>query len=301
MSRAMHLMGALMRPLVRRVMARAADPHLLRRHLNLSARLWFRNVPHLGRLPTTYPAGRGQGMAAEWIQAGPARSDKVLLYFHGGGYIAGSPATHAKLVGRLSKMTGMRAFVPSYRLAPENPLPAAMEDGFAAYRHLLTLGYRPRDIIVGGDSAGGGLALSVVAQACQMGCTPAGAFAWSPFCDLTFSGDSVRDNGAIDHFFPGNRVHDLAGMILGPLAADDPIASPLFARFPDPPPVLLQVSTTEILRDDSLRMADHLRAQGGRAEVQTWEGAPHVWQLFDGWFPGARQAIRQTAAFINQL
>lgn len=298
MSLTMTLMGAAMRPLIRAAMRRAKDPQRLRRQFDLSARLWFRETPFSLVLPTQYGPHH---QPALWVSSGPVTSDQVLLYLHGGGYLAGSPETHRRLVARLSRMTGLRAFVPSYRLAPEHLLSAAADDASAAFLHLLSKGYRPEDIVIGGDSAGGGLALSLLSQLCQNGTPPAGCFAWSPFCDQSFSGASVVENSEKDHFFPGDRVHELAAMILGNTPPTDPVASPLFADFPACPPVFIQVSDSEILRDDAIRMAAKLRAGGTDIQLEIWPNAPHVWQLFDGWFPEARAAIRTTAQFVTAL
>lgn len=301
MSLWMRLIAGAMRPGMRAMNARATDPAPLRRGMELSARLFFRNVPFSLFLKTTYPSADGTARRALWVsaQARPVPG-KVLLYVHGGGYFAGSPHTHKRVVARLARMTGLRAFVPAYALAPEHPVPAQLADIEAAHAHLLALGYAPGDIILGGDSAGGGIALALLARLCQRGQAPAACFAWSPFCDQTFSGASVQENGRRDHFFPGHRVHFLADLILGDTAPDDPRASPLFAEFPGCPPVLLQVSDSEILRDDAVRLEAKLRAQGTDTRLEMWEDAPHVWQLFDGWFPEARAAIGNTADFIRR-
>lgn len=130
---------------------------------------------------------------------------------------------------------------------------------------------------------------------------PVGAFAWSPFTDLTLASPSHRENASRDHFFPPDRARDLTAMILGNLPPEDPRVSPLFGAFPDCPPVLLQASECEILRDDSLRMAEHLRNAGAEVQMSLTEGAPHVWQMFDGIFPEARRSIHKTAAFIKSV
>ncbi|MCO0637362.1 alpha/beta hydrolase [Lutimaribacter sp. EGI FJ00014] len=297
----MRLMAGAMRPLVRGVNARAQDPAPLRRHLERAARVFFRNVPFALYRPTEYTGADGTARRALWVsaRAGPV-TGKVLLYLHGGGYFAGSPHTHKRMVARLARMTGLRSFLPAYALAPEHPVPAQLNDAVAAHAHLLDLGYAPCDIILGGDSAGGGITLALLARLCQAGQPPMACFAWSPFCDQTFSGGSVRENARSDHFFPADRVHDLAAMILGDTPADDPRASPLFADFPGCPPVLLQASDKEILRDDASRMADRLRGFGADVQLELWPGAPHVWQIFDGWFPEARDAIANTAGFIRR-
>lgn len=301
MSLAMRLIAGAMRPGMRALNARATDPAPLRRGMELAARLFFRNVPFALYLKTTYPSADGTARRALWVSA-DARPvfGKVLLYVHGGGYFAGSPHTHKRMAARLAQMSGLRVFLPSYALAPEHPVPAQLADIEAAHAHLLSLGHAPGDIVLGGDSAGGGIALALLARLCQRGQAPAACFAWSPFCDQTFSGASVQENGGRDHFFPGHRVHFLAGLILGDTAPEDPRASPLFAEFPGCPPVLLQVSDSEILRDDAVRFEAKLRTQGAQVRLETWEDAPHVWQIFDGWFPEAREAIGNTARFIRR-
>lgn len=300
MSLRLHLLGAALRPLMRFQMGRARDPYKLRRHFDGLARLAFRPVPHGYALSQPYPAG-GADKPGLWISPGARRRLRpVILYLHGGGYLMGSPDTHQHLVARLCRLSGLGAYVPAYSLAPEHPLPAALDDARAAHAYLLRLGHAPGDIILGGDSAGGGLALSLLAELCARGQHPAAAFAWSPFCDQTFSGGSVQENDASDHFFPAARVHELRDWILGDIAAEDPRVSPLFAQFTAPPPVLLQVSASELLRDDSYRMAEVLRRDGGTVEVQTWENAPHVWHMLDGWIPEARAAIADTASFITR-
>lgn len=289
-------MGGLMRPVLRAMMNRVERPESLRWHMDVSARWVFRRVPGMESRAARYPGGR-----ALWVRAGPVRADRVLLYTHGGGFIAGRPETHQKLVARLCRMTGMLAFMPAYRLAPEHPLPAAQEDVRRAWDHLLAEGYAPEQIIIGGDSAGGGLALSLLAELGREGQRPAGVFVWSPCADLSFSGASVQSNDATEHFFPARRVHELAAMALGDMAAEDPRVSPLFAEFSDCPPVFIQASESEILLDDARRMVEMLRRAGGAVQIETWAGAPHVWQIFDGWFPEARAAIASTARWISSL
>lgn len=301
MSMRLRILGAMMRPVMRRVFVRADDPRALRRQLEWVSKLLFRPVPYTLHLPTRFRSVFGAMRPALWVSSrGDKDARKVVLYFHGGGYIAGSPDTHRHMIARLSRLTGMRVFLPSYRLAPEFPIPSQLEDARGAHAHLLKIGYAPEEIILGGDSAGGGIALALLAELCQAGRQPASVFVWSPFCDQSFSGASVTENSRRDHFFPGDRVHELAALVLGDTSPLDPRASPLFADFPDCPPVLLQVGTTEILRDDAVRMAEKLSSQGTVARVEVWENAPHVWQILDGWLPEARQAISSTAAFIRQ-
>ncbi|WP_273250195.1 alpha/beta hydrolase [Sediminimonas qiaohouensis] len=288
--------SAVLRAVVKPRLSRTSPPTKARGHLRLIARLVFRQPGYALILPR---AAAGGAPPMTRISVGRPAARRVILYFHGGGYIAGSPATHAPMLARLAKLSGVEVRAPAYRLAPGARFPAAFKDAKAAFRYLLKAGYRPGDIVLGGDSAGGGLALALLAWCCAQGLRPAGAFAMSPWTDLTGSGASMTQNAARDAYLPAERLDELAGLYLGDAPRDDPRASPLFAVFDRPPPVLLQVSESEILRDDTLRMAARLRAQGGDVTVQTWEDAPHVWQVFDGWLPEARAALRAVASFVQ--
>lgn len=290
----MRIMGALMRPFVRRMMGRAGDPEKVRKQFETVAKWSFKTPPF-----ARYDRVEIGGAPALWVSSGAVARDPVILYLHGGGYIAGSPETHKKLAARLSRMSGVRVFLPSYRRAPEHRVIDAVDDAIAAWNHLRSMGYDPHDVIIGGESAGGGLALSLLSHLCHAATPPRAAFAWSPFTDLSFSGLSVVENAKCDHFFPGDRVGDLTDMILGEHDPKDPRVSPLFAEFPDCPPVLLHVSDTEILRDDAMRMEEKLRLQGTDVRLQTFPNAPHAHHIFDGWFPEAREAIGLTAHFIQ--
>lgn len=242
-------------------------------------------------------------LPALWISnrpgSHPPLPGKVVLYFHGGGFIAGSPLTHRHMLARLSRMTQVEVVAPRYRLAPEYPFPAAFDDALAAFEALVARGYAPEDIILGGDSAGGALALALLAQLTSVGQTPRALFAFSPLADMTFSGASFRDNVAADPCLPARRAGLLADWVLAGQDANDPRISPLFADFQAPPPVLLQVGSTEILRDDSRRIAARLEQAGGEVTCDEWCGCPHVWQLMDGLVPEARAALHRTAGFVT--
>ena len=160
-------------------------------------------------------------------------------------------------------------------------------------------GWAPGRIILGGDSAGGGLALALLAELCDRGTPPAGLIAFSPWTDLTLSGPSLIAHAASDPLLPAARIREVIALIQGALPASDPRLSPLSARFKNPPPVLIQVGSDEILLDDALRMAEALRAAGGPVTLQVAPLAPHVWQIFDGWIPEARQSLREAARFAR--
>lgn len=292
----MRLLASMLKPILRWRLSREHDPAKIRAMFDRASKIVFRVPPGALFGETTYASD--QPRDGLWVSVGHPKSDNVILYLHGGGYLAGSPWSYRKVVAHLSKATKLRVFVPSFRLAPEDPLPICFDDVLAAYAHLERLGYKPQDIVIGGDSSGGGLTFALLSHLCAQGKQPAAVFAWSPCLDLTYSGASIRENAKRDHMFPGDRVHDLSKLILGETKPDDPRVSPLFATYPDSPPVLLQVANTEILRDDSVRMDDKLRQQGTDVRLEVWDGAPHVWHLLCGYLPEARQAIENTADFI---
>ncbi len=240
------------------------------------------------------------GRPGHWIAAHGARSDKIILYFHGGAYFAGSGDTHAGMLAHMSAATGLAIFAQDYRLLQQAPFPAAHDDAVAGWDDLLARGWSPDDIILGGDSAGGGLMLALLATLDARNTLPAGAIALSPWTDLTFSGASARSAAGKDPVLPADRLNEAAETYLSGAPADDPRASPLFADFRVPPPVLFQVGSPEILADDTYRMADRLRAAGGEVEVETWNGAPHGWHLAT-WVPEAREAIAHIGAFTRSL
>nr|WP_255552467.1 alpha/beta hydrolase [Maritimibacter dapengensis] len=242
------------------------------------------------------------GVSGIWVSARPATrpvpSDRLIFYVHGGGFIAGAPETHAALLARLAWLTGVEVFAPRYRLAPEHPFPAGIEDIRAAWEALLQRGYSPDRIVLAGDSAGGNIALALLAELCSRGQRPAGLFALSPHTDFTFQSPSIRENEHRDTMLPANRRKDVARWYLSSGDVSDCAASPIFATFLNPPPVLLQYSQTEILRDDASRLAAILRDAGGNVEEQVWPDAPHVFQIFDGWVPEARDALEGVADFV---
>lgn len=293
MSRRLAALDLFLRLVAKPRFARVREPAVARAEFARLARLAFRAPPYLVRLPATV------GVPGLWLWSGPVRAEAAILYFHGGGYIAGSPDTHAALAGRLSRLSGLRAFAPDYRLAPEHPFPAAFEDAVTAWEGLLARGYAPGRIALAGDSAGGGLALALLAELCRRGTPPAAATLFSPFCDLTGSAPSIRANAGADAMLPAERFAELADLFLAGAAPEDPRASPLFADFPAPPPVLIQASDVEILQDDAVRAAERLRQAGGAVTLSICRGAPHAWQIFDGWVPEARAALAEAAAFLR--
>ena len=294
MSRRLRLLVWLMRGLAKPMLRRTATPERAARDFAYLARRVFVAPPFIGHQCTT-----DGPLTLHWIRSGPTAQRRVILYLHGGAYLSGSGQTHRALAACISRLSGIEICVPDYRLLQEAPFPAAFDDALLAWQALIARGYRPQDIILGGDSAGGGLALSLLARLTTDGQSPAGAFAFSPWTDLTLQGESIARLGPRDPIIPVERMAEVVGQYLGGAAPDDPRASPLFAPVLTPPPVLLQVGSTEALLSDSVRFADKLRRAGGDVSLHIWPDAPHVWQLLDGWVPEARAALRDVAVFVQ--
>ncbi len=288
---------------------RLTDPAKARLDLERAARWIFPSVPMTLTLPIKLRGTSSKNITALSIQNHPTsiatkpdQPRQIILYIHGGGYLAGSPRTHEKMLARLSRLTNLEVIAPWYRLAPEHPFPAAFNDICAAFDALLHKGYQAKNIIIGGDSAGGGLAFALMAKLCAEGTPPRGVFAFSPLTDMRFQGASFVDNAKNDPILPTQKRGLVAKMYLAGHSPDDPRVSPLLADYPTPPPpVFLQFAKTEILRDDSLRMADKLRAISGQVQVDPWENPPHVWVLFDGLLPEARTGLNRAAKFIKSI
>lgn len=291
MSRRLAALNLFLRFAIKPRLARTRDPEQAARDFERMAALALRRPPHLRHLV------RPDGL--HWIAAGRCTPGRVLLYFHGGGYIAGSPATHQGMLARLSKLSRVEVCAPAYPLVQEASFPAAFDAAVAAWRRCRALGYRPGQIALGGDSAGGGLALALLAWCCGQDEAPAAALAFSPWTDLAMTGESLRTNRRADPFLPVARIGELVDTVRGAARRDDPRLSPLYADFPGCPPVRIHCSATEILADDSRRMAARLRGQGGTVTLAEHPDAPHAWPLYDGWLPEARQTLRQAAGFLQ--
>lgn len=224
----------------------------------------------------------------------------TLLWFHGGAYCLGSPRTHAGLVGALARRARLAAVLPGYRLAPEHPFPAAVDDAEAAWRALVAEGAEPAGLVLGGDSAGGGLVFALLHRLAAAGAPmPAAAVAFSPWTDLTLSGASLATLARRDAYLPAARLPDVRALYLAGADPADPRASPWLGRFAGVPPVLIQAGAAEILVDDARRMAERLRADGVAVTLDLAPGAPHVFQAFAGVLPEADAALDRAARFVS--
>jgi phosphinothricin tripeptide acetyl hydrolase len=245
------------------------------------------------------------GRPAEWIRAAAARADAALLYLHGGGYVIGSPRSHRHLAAAIARAAGIGCLLPDYRLAPEHPFPAAVDDALGAYRWLLERRrLAPERVVVAGDSAGGGLTVATLLAARQAGLPqPAAAVCISPWTDMTLSGRSYESKAASDPMVRRDGGFDsISAMAAAYLAGTDPrspLASPLFADLRGLPPLLIQVGSEEVLLDDATGLAERARQAGVEVSLEVWEPMVHVWHWFLPWLDEARAAVDKIGAFLR--
>ncbi|MET8867977.1 alpha/beta hydrolase [Nonomuraea sp. NPDC004580] len=236
--------------------------------------------------------------ALELTPAG-ADGDTVVLFLHGGGYVVGSPRTHAALAGELARRARTRIVSLDYRLAPEHRFPAAVDDGLAAYRELLERGTSPSAIALAGDSAGGGLSVATLLAAREAGLPmPAGAVLFSPWADLTLTGASMEGKLGADPVFVRADIEGYRTHYLGAGDPAAPLASPALADLTGLPPLLVQAGSNELLLDDSVRLAAGAGAAGVDVTLRVWGGLPHVFQHHTALVEEAGQALDDAALFL---
>lgn len=249
----------------------------------------------------TYQEESINTMPVLWVTP-PNHSQQVVLYFHGGGYIVGSIHSEQVIAGNIALESGARVVAIGYRLAPEHPFPAGLEDALSAYRHLISMGIAPQQIIVCGLSAGGGLAMALLLKLKELGePLPSGAILASPWLDLTGTSSSITANARRDSGLSWNGL--LAPAVEAYVGDNDvrnPFISPVFADLSgDFPPVLIQVGDVEILLDDSRQLAQNLQNAGHDVKLSLWRGMIHGWHMYR-MMPEARQAIYEMRDFIRQ-
>src|SRR5258707_11610069 len=238
------------------------------------------------------------GIFGEQVK-GTMPGDAVLLYLHGGGYFGCSAETHRPITAFYA-LHGFHVLAPDYRLAPENRFPAAVEDAVAFYRAALSAGYPPQNIVVAGESAGGGLSLSLMLALRAAGVPlPSAVALFSPWTDLAATGDSIRTNSDRCAMFHGASVAYSARYYLRDTDPRNPLASPLYADLTGLSPLLIHVGADEVLRDDSTRLAERARAAGVLVDLKIWPVVPHAWQLVPHLVPEARQSLPESAAFLR--
>ena len=227
-------------------------------------------------------------------------NEKILLYFHGGGYVFGSAEAHRNLTWRLSDEANIKVLVPDYRLAPEYPFPTAIEDATAAYQWLLDNNYTANNIMLGGDSAGGGLAVALMLNLKDLDLPqPRAAILISPWVDLANSGDTMTTNARADCMLSPTSLGHMANAYLGEHSAVTPLASPLNGDLQGLPPMLIHVGSNEVLLSDAQRLKAKLEHFDVPVELEIWQGMPHVFHLLAGTIPEANRAVSQMAGFIG--
>jgi monoterpene epsilon-lactone hydrolase len=239
---------------------------------------------------------------AEWIIPSDPLKDRVILYIHGGGWIFGSPLSCRKLTSAMAGATRLKILSIDYRLSPEYPFPTPLVDCVNAYKWLLSNGYNSKDIIIGGDSAGGNLTLATLLKLRDEGIDlPAGAICLAPATDFTFSDESYFKNAETDPSLADVGFFWWYAAYLGDEDPSNPYISPLFADLKDLPPILIQVSSSEMLYSDSTRFVEKAKKAGTRAILQSWDGMPHVFQDLFNELPESKDAIAKIADFTSQI
>jgi acetyl esterase/lipase len=239
-------------------------------------------------------------LRGEWLEPNDPVADRIVLYLHGGGYVNGSCNTIRPLAAQLAAAAGARVLTVEYRLAPEHPFPAAVEDAVVAYRWLLEQGCDPLSVAVAGDSAGGGLTVASLVAGRDIGLpAPAAAVCISPWVDLTLTAGSIDANRGD----PQVHRQGLSRMAAAYLAGQDPtmpLASPLFADLTDLPPLLVQVGSIEALLDDAQALAAVAKDAGVEVTLECWEGMIHVWHAFAPKLPEGKAGIDRVGAWLTE-
>jgi epsilon-lactone hydrolase len=237
----------------------------------------------------------------EWVIPEGIESGPIFLHFHGGGYVLGNPAASRPLTSALANALKARVLSVDYRLAPECPFPAAVGDALAVYRELLAIGQPPSAIAVGGESAGGGLAIATLVAAREHGLPmPAAAVALSPWVDMRCNATSFTTKAATDPLLTRRSLKEMADAYLAGQSPEAPLASPLFADLDSLPPLLIQAGSEEVLLDDAVALHRKSLAEGVRAKIEIFDGMIHVFQMFHPVLDDGAQAIANAARFVEE-
>ncbi len=241
------------------------------------------------------------GVAAEWTATPGAARDAAILYAHGGGYLFGSLDSHRHMVAELGRAANCVALALDYRLAPEHPFPAPVEDAVAAYKHLLAQGFAPERIAIAGDSAGGGLVVAAMVAIRDAGLPqPGGGWCLSPWIDMEALGESMETRAVADPMVQRAGILEIARAYLGGADPRSPLAAPLYADLTGFAPLLIQVGAAETLLDDAIRLAQRAGAADVRVDLQVWPEMIHVWPLFWPELAAGKRALDEAGAFIRE-
>jgi epsilon-lactone hydrolase len=242
------------------------------------------------------------GVPAEWTLTPVANPRRVVLFLHGGAYISGAIATHRHMVAQIGRVARARTLALDYRLAPEHPFPAALEDALTAFRFLLSQGYAPEHIALAGESAGGGLALAMLVSLRQMGLAlPSCAWLSSPWTDLEMTGESMESKADADPLIQKPYLLEAAACYLNGADPRTPLASALYADLSGLPPMLIQVGTAETLLDDSVRLARRAAQADVRVVLDIWPGMIHAWSLFYQQLDAGQESLASMGAFVQAM
>lgn len=283
-----HLASFLVKRRIRSKLARITDVKDIRK-------VFGQAHPPLPKEVSFHGATLG-GIKGEWAERStPAKT--TMLYIHGGGFVACSPQTHRPITAAFATR-GFRVFAPAYRLAPEHPFPAAVNDVVAAWRALRQEVDGP--VVVAGDSAGGNLALALmISLRDSREDLPAAAALFSPATDFVGTGNSHQENSRRDAMFRPEILEQFRNAYLGTADPKNPLVSPLYADLKGLPPLFIEVGQREVLRDDAVRLAERARNAGVHAELKVWPVVPHVWQMADAFIPEARRSLDAAANFLH--
>ena len=274
---------------------RSDDYHQRRRDMDARAKQYG-----LPRDVTVEPV-TANGVAAEWTATPGAADDAAILYLHGGGYVIGSLDSHRHMVAEAGRAANCRALALDYRLSPEHPFPAPVEDAVAGYRYLLGRGVKPGRIAIAGDSAGGGLVVAAMLAIREAGLPQPGC-GWciSPWVDMEAIGETMTSRSATDPTVQRAGILDMARLYLNGADPRSPLAAPIYGDLTGLPPLLLQVGAAETLLDDALRLAGVAGAADVRVDLEIWPEMIHVWHLFHPELAAGKRAITAGGAFVRR-
>ncbi len=261
-----------------------------------------KNSKFMGGIPKTMLAEKINidEIHSEWLVPAGASHEKVILYLHGGGYVTGCIEDHRMLCGLLATATGVKVLIPEYRLAPENPFPAALDDALKIYQWLLAQGTSSANIIIAGDSAGGGLSVATVLALKDKNVSlPAAVLCLSPWVDLTLKNQSHITKVKAEALLRTDVLREWALCYTDESNLTNPLVSPIFADFHGFPPLLIQVGSEEILFGDSVLLAEKAKADGADVTLKIWDGMWHVWQALGGLLPENKKTFEEIGQFVR--